>query len=80
MMGVFVDRVLPPHLKCESSDTTVATQMRRHLAAKDKATLESLGSADSSKHELTCGFQYGHMHFHTPPSRYAGDRVSDNVA
>ena len=38
MIGVFVDRMLPDHLKRKPGDTAVATEMGRRFNVKDKTT------------------------------------------
>ena len=58
MIGVFVDTVLPPHLKRKAGYTTVATGMVHRLDVKDGTPRESAGNTTPSKHELSFGIWY----------------------
>ena len=80
MIGVFTDRVLHPHFKPKTKDTTVATGMGHRIDVKDKTTRELAGHINPSKHELSFGIRYRHIKIHAPPSQYAGDRVFGNPA
>ena len=84
-----MDRMLPPHLKRKSGDTTVATDLAG-LAVQDKTTRQLAGNTDPCEHELTYGIRYRHLwtsiwHLwtsiwhHGLPSKHAGDGIFDDV-